>query len=97
MMDLFQLSHEVTKPIEYVKLFNEYNKEVLQIKMKEGAQIGTHTTDKFAFIIVQTGTVDFKVNDESHVLTNEQILYLDPKEKHSLKAITDVTLIVVKC
>lgn len=96
-MDLFQISHEVVKPIQYVKLFNEYNREVIQIKMKEGAEIGQHATEKFVFVIVQTGTVDFKVNDESYILTNEQVLYLDPREKHSLKAISDATLIVVKC
>lgn len=96
-MDIFQVSHEVTKPIQYTKYFNEFNKEVLQIKMKEGAVIGEHATEKFAFVIVQKGTVDFKVNDQFYKLTDEQILYLEPMEKHALTAITDCTLIVVKC
>ena len=47
-------------------------------------------------IIVQFGEVRFIVEGVEEILTQDTILTLKPSEKHSLEAVTDVRVIVIK-
>jgi len=70
--------------------------DIVQIHMKKNEVISTHHAKEETLIIVRTGNVRFVVEDETVVLTNAQILQMEPYEKHSLEAIEDTDLILVK-
>ncbi len=70
--------------------------DVLNIQLRAGEKIPEHHTDNEVLIIVQFGEVRFIIEGVEEILTQDTILALNPSEKHSLEAITDVRLIVIK-
>ena len=70
--------------------------DVLNIQLRAGEKIPEHHTDNEVLIIVQFGEVRFIIEGIEEILTQDTILALNPSEKHSLEAITDVRLIVIK-
>ena len=96
-MEMISVSHTFEKPIQAKKLFSQHDKEIVQIKLKAGEVIKEHRSPKHVFIFVAQGEVEFTVNGEEVEVNQERILYMEPDELHALKAITDVSLYVVKC
>ena len=70
--------------------------DVVQIHMKKDEEISTHHAKEETLIIVRTGKVRFIVGEETVILANEQMLQMDPYEKHSLEAIEETDLILLK-
>ena len=64
--------------------------------MRAGEKIPEHRADNEVLIIVQFGEVRFIVEGVEEILTQDTILTLKPSEKHSLEAVTDVRVIVIK-
>ena len=56
----------------------------------------TGTEAKKGAYVVRNGEVRFNVDGEDHILTNEDVLIMEPLEKHSLEAITNADIIVMK-
>lgn len=75
---------------------NEEKYDVIQIQMEKGEEITEHHAREETLIIVRSGKVEFDLESEKVVLTNEQLLQMDPYEKHSLKAIEKTDLILLK-
>lgn len=95
-LDIFQVSYDIAKPVSFTKHFNLFNREITQVKMKEEAEVPEHDSEKHVFVMVQKGSVQFTINGEAHTLSDEQILYIEPKERHAIKALTDVSFLVIK-
>jgi|SRR5690625_4819057 len=83
-----------TKHAERVLSEDKY--DIIQIHMKKGEVITSHHAKEETLIIVRTGKVYFIVEKETMTLTNEQILQMDPYEKHSLEALEESNLILLK-
>ncbi|MGN7479766.1 cupin domain-containing protein [Solibacillus silvestris] len=78
------------------KVYSQKNMDILSIQLQTGEQIPEHNAKQTVVIIVRSGEVEFVVEGQSQRLTAEDILIIDPLEKHSLQAMTDVDLIVMK-
>lgn len=70
--------------------------DLLNVQLRAGEEIPAHNVNNTAIVIVRNGEVLFNVEGEDVALTNEDVLLFDPLEMHSLKAITDVDLVIVK-
>lgn len=70
--------------------------DIINIQMRAGESIPTHNAKQSAIIIVRKGELIFNVEGTDHVLKDADILQLEPLENHSLEAITDVEVIVLK-
>ncbi|WP_106495071.1 cupin domain-containing protein [Lentibacillus sp. Marseille-P4043] len=96
-MELISVSHELTKPVEAKRVFRDEEREIMHIKLMEGEVVKEHDSPKHVFIFVKSGSVEFTVNNETHTINAETILHMDPKERHALKALSDVSILVMKC
>ncbi len=78
------------------RMLSEPNYDVIQIQMKRNEELTTHHAEEETLIIVRTGKVEFILEEQLVVLTNEQIFQMAPMEKHSLKALEATDLILIK-
>lgn len=69
----------------------------MHIKLLKGEVVKEHDSPKHVFIFVNSGEVEFTVGDEKHIISKERFLYMEPLERHALKALTDVSILVMKC
>ena len=96
-MKLITTLHDIgenSKHAERVLKGTKY--DVIQIHMNQGEEITEHHAKVETLIIVRTGKVQFNVEGEDVILTNEQILQMEPFEAHSLKALEETDLILMK-
>ncbi|MGM7636147.1 hypothetical protein [Bacillus sp. Hm123] len=82
------------KHVERCIQFNETN--VLNIQLKTNEFIPEHDFNGDVLVIVRKGKVLFDVEGQQVELTNENVLHIDPLEKHGLKALEDSDILVVK-
>lgn len=78
------------------KVYSRNNMDILSIQLKTGEQIAEHNAKQTVVIIVRSGEVEFVVEGQVQQLTAEDVLVIEPLENHSLKAITDVDILVMK-
>ena len=78
------------------KVFGQDTFDILNIQLKAGESIPEHHADRHVVIIVKNGMVTFTVEGNAVELTNEQLLYMEPFENHSLVAKEDADIIVMK-
>lgn len=78
------------------KVHTRTNMDILSIQLKSGEQIPEHNAKQTVVVIVRSGEVEFMVEGQLHQLTEEDILIIEPMENHSLKAVTDVDVVVMK-
>lgn len=69
---------------------------VLNIQLREGQEIAEHDADSEVFIIVRKGRVRFTVEGEPVEVTQDNILHMAPREKHSLYALEDSDVVVIQ-
>lgn len=96
-MQLITVDHKITKPVEGKKVFNENNREIMHVKLRTGEVVDEHDSPKHVFIFVKSGEVEFTIGNESCTINEETILHMDPYERHALKALSDVAILVMKC
>lgn len=70
--------------------------DALTIELKKGHSIPTHDAPYTVLITVLEGCVTFNIEGEDRIMKPEQILQLDPKEAHSLEALEDSKILVLK-
>src|SRR5690625_6593498 len=73
---------EKTKHAE--RVLSQPSYDVIQIHLEKDEVISTHHAKEETLIIVRTGKARFVVEEETVVLTNEEILQMAPYEKHCL-------------
>ena len=95
--------HQITVPNELVDNYKKMSRllasekvDIIDIQMRAGEMIPTHNAREDAVVIVRKGELFFNVEGMDHRLKDSDIVVLEPLENHSLEAITDVELIVLK-
>lgn len=96
-MQLLPVDHTITRPKQGSKIFQEAHREIMHIKLRKGEEIKEHDSPKHVFIFVKSGEVEFTVSGEKHVISTENLLYMEPYERHALKVLSDVSILVMKC
>ncbi len=96
-MQVIQTPYVVEEKNKHVgKVLSGANYEIMNIQLKKGEKIPTHHADCDVLIIVRSGTVLFTVEEEKVELSSENILQMNPFEKHSLESLEDADLLVLK-
>lgn len=96
-MKLIDTKFQLTEKEKHVgKVASVENAEVLNIQLRKGEEIAEHDADKEVFIIVRRGKVRFTVEGEPVEVSPENILHMAPLEKHSLHALEDSDVVVMK-
>lgn len=96
-MKHIQTSHDIGEKQKFAnRVLNQSKYDVVHIHMKKDEEITTHHAKVETLIVVRTGKVLFVVEDKTIELTNEEILQMEPYEKHSLKAIEETDLLLMK-
>ncbi|MBA4536962.1 cupin domain-containing protein [Bacillus aquiflavi] len=90
----WKVSENEPKNMQKLLSFNE--NQLIQIQLLAGKEISTHKAGTDALIIVRKGKVQFTVEGKEIVITNHDILYLEPDENHSIIALEDTELLLVK-
>ena len=72
------------------------NTKIVNMQLQAGEKIAEHDSTADVVIIVRSGKVSFNVEGQSVEVTPENILHLNPKEKHSLTAIEPSDLLVMQ-
>lgn len=70
--------------------------DILSIQLAKGESIAEHKANEPVVIIVRKGAVNFTVSGEVHELTDEHIITFERDELHSLIAVEDTELVLVK-
>lgn len=91
------MDHAITRPKQASKIFQEEHREIMHLKLKAGEEIKEHDSPKHVFIFVKSGEVEFTVTGDQDVISTEKVLYMEPYERHALKALSDVSILVMKC
>jgi len=96
-MKLVDSLHDIGDKAKHAsRVLNKSKYDIVQIHMKKGEELSNHHAKVETVIIVRAGKVNFNVEGEDVVLTNEQILQMDPYEEHSLQAIDETDLLLLK-
>ncbi|MGV7117892.1 hypothetical protein [Paenibacillus kyungheensis] len=100
------ISLDTVIPQQDKKITSIYNTEARQIvhlQLSAAQEIPTHKSPKQVFIIVKSGKVVFTVSDQEITLSAQEItlsanevLVMEPDEYHSLKALEDTSILVIK-
>lgn len=85
---------EQAKKVSRIVTHDKMN--VLNIQLRAGEQVPEHNAKDIVVINVQKGELKLNVEGVDHLLTNDDFLMMEPLEMHSLEAITDVSVIVMK-
>ncbi len=78
------------------RLLTLKNVTVTNIQLRTGETIPEHHSKREVIIIVRRGAVIFDVEGEEVLVTQNNILHMDPLENHSLLAKEDTDLVVIQ-
>ena len=78
------------------KAYSRENMDILSLQLQAGQEVPAHNAKETVVVIVRSGEVRFEVEGKEQLLTAEDVLVMEPLEMHSLQAVTDVDLIVMK-
>src|SRR5690625_2821428 len=68
----------------------------VHIQLKKAEEIKTHHAKEETLIVVRSGKIRMKIEAETVELTNEDILQMEPYEKHDLYALEETDLLLIK-
>lgn len=81
---------------KFEHLIDEDKLQVTHLQIKSGEEIASHKSDKTVIVVIYKGKVDFTGEDGKDIILPGDIIRMDPNESHSLKAIEDSDLLVIK-
>src|SRR5699024_5358301 len=70
--------------------------DVVHIHLKKAEENKTHHAKEETLIVVRSGKIRMKIEAETVELTNEDILQMEPYEKHDLYALEETDLLLIK-
>ncbi|PZX02969.1 AraC-like protein [Psychrobacillus insolitus] len=88
------LLEEKEKNVSKVIQFD--NNDVVNIQLRIGEEIKEHNADAHVLIVIRRGKVIFTVEGVEQVVTTNNVLHMNPLEKHALKAVEDSDIVVIK-
>jgi quercetin dioxygenase-like cupin family protein len=68
--------------------------ELIRLVLPEGKSIAEHAVDGEITVQCLEGSVEFRSNDLTRVLAGGQLVYLTGGSKHSVRAVTDASLLI---
>lgn len=77
------------------KIFEHEQSNIVNIQLQAGEGIPAHDSKHPIFIIVRQGGVKFICTDKEYVLHNDDILFMEAAEMHSVEAVSDTDFLVV--
>ncbi|MFC4409677.1 cupin domain-containing protein [Chungangia koreensis] len=83
---------EKNKHVE--KVLSLANADVVNIQLKAGEEIPEHDSKRDVVIVIRQGEVKFTVEGNEVHLREGDFLQLNPVEKHSLTAISEIDIVV---
>ncbi|MGH2316588.1 AraC family ligand binding domain-containing protein [Planococcus sp. SE5232] len=96
-MELIETPNALGEKNKHVqKALSFGNTKVVNIQLQAGEKIAEHDSAANVIIIVRSGKVSFDVQGQTVEVSPENILHMDPKEKHSLTAIEPSDLLVLQ-
>lgn len=81
---------------KFEHLVDEDKLQVTHLQIKSGEEIPSHKSDKTVIVVIYRGKVDFSGENNKEIISRGDIIKMDPNEIHSLKAIEDSDLMVIK-
>lgn len=78
------------------RLFNEEKFDLIHMHLMQGEQLSEHYAKEGLLVIVRTGKVEFDFAGEKVTLTNEDVLHMEPNERHSVLAVEETDLVLIK-
>lgn len=88
--------HIVYDKIKKQQLYKEDRFHVMLLCMQEGEYLKPHQSSTDAFLIVLEGLVVFTKNETDHTLVKGDTFTFKASEKHSVKALQNASLLIVK-
>lgn len=70
------------------------NANIVNIQLKKGETIVEHDSSRDVVIVVRRGSVIFDVKGTETLITKDNVFYMKPFERHSLRAPEDTDLLV---
>ncbi|WP_342471709.1 cupin domain-containing protein [Metasolibacillus sp. FSL H7-0170] len=70
--------------------------DVMNIQLRAGESVAEHSAPGEVLIVCRKGRVKFHVEGQETELDANALLMLEPSEKHSLEAVEDCEIIVVR-
>lgn len=81
---------------KFEHLVDENNLQITHLQIKSGEEIPSHKSDKSVIVVIYKGKVDFSGENNKEIIIPGDIIVMNPNEIHSLKAIEDSDLMVIK-
>lgn len=81
---------------KFEHLVEENNLQITHLQIKSGEEIPSHKSDKSVIVVIYKGKVDFSGENNKEIIIPGDIIVMNPNEIHSLKAIEDSDLMVIK-
>lgn len=81
---------------KFEHLIDEEKLQITHLQIKKGDQIPEHKSDKNVVVVIYKGKVDFIGENKTDIIVPGDIITMDPNEIHTLKAIEDSDLMVIK-
>ena len=96
-MHFFETPYQLRDKEKHSAKITEVNAtQIINIQLAAGQSIAEHHAKENTIIIVRRGKVQFTVEGQQVVLTNEAVLAMDPLAQHDLLAIEDTDLLLLK-
>ena len=90
-------SYKVDQSIDMAEhLIEKDGQTVTHLLLNKGRELGTHRVDMSVIVVPFKGEIEFTGESGMEVIKPGMIIEMEPDEKHSLKAVEDSQLIVVK-
>lgn len=86
------LHHQIKKAV----LYNDDHIQVMLLHLPKGQELKPHTSPKNVFCIVDEGEVEFVLEDKVFVLRAGDLFHFKAGQIHSLKALSDFSMLIVK-
>lgn len=81
---------------KFEHLIDEDKLQITHLQIKQGEEIPSHKSDKNVVVVIYKGKVDFVGENGNEIIVPGNIITMKPNEMHSLKAIEDSDLMVIK-
>ena len=89
--------HKANSNIEMAEhLIEKDGQTVTHLCLKSGKDLPTHFVDMSVIVVPFKGKIEFTGENGTETIEPGMIVEMEPNEKHSLKALEDSQLIVVK-
>lgn len=79
-----------------VKVLAEPSFKIIGLEFKKSQDLEKHTTPTKAFLIVQSGEIEFSINGTAHLMSAGSFFEIPKNVEHEVRAIKDSYLYLIK-